>query len=294
MLKNDTFTPVANQDYIRDGLAYIKSLYDEGLLDTAAFTQPLEQLMTIGNNSEIILGSYSAGHLAMAVSNMDGPRAAVYDNIPPLRGPNGYRGLPSSSGYPRPTAGEFIITDKAKNPALAIKWADAWHNTQRELPGRFGPKGKAWVDADPGTFGWDGKTPAVYKLLSVDWGASGYTETLNFRLMQSVADLHNQIVGPLTDPANYGSRMEYAYHKNAAYAADVQQVPNLTYSTDITARQAQLQAPLQDFVKASIVEFVTGRANLTTGWETYKQSLEQLGYSEYIRNMQAAYNAQKN
>jgi putative aldouronate transport system substrate-binding protein len=293
-LRNDTFIPVADQDYIREGLKYIKTLYDEGLLDPASLTQPLEQLIAIGNNAEILLGSYSAGHLAMAVSNMDEERAAMYDNIAPLMGPTGYRGIPVGDPYARPTSAAFIITDKCKNPALAIKWADAWRDDYWELRGRFGTEGKAWVFADPNSYGWDGVTQAKYKLLNVDWGTNSYKETLSFRLIQEISDSDNQIVGPLTASANYGSRMMKSYAKyGTEYAADVQIVPPLNYDANSSARLAQISTALTDFVNTSFVEFITGRANLDTGWNTYKQDLQRLGYSEYVKIMQDAYNAQK-
>jgi putative aldouronate transport system substrate-binding protein len=297
-LKNDTFIPLADQDYIREGLRYIKGLYDEGLLDPASLTQPLEQLMAVGNNAEILLGSYSAGHLAMAVSSGDEERAAMYDNIAPLIGPTGYRGIPTGDPYTRPTAGEFIITDKCKNPALAIKWAEAWHDYYWELRGRFGTEGKHWAYADPNSYTYDGVTQAKYKLLVGSWNASdtysGYSEHLNYRLIQEVTDSDAQIVGPLTASANYGARMVKSYVKyGTAYAADVQIIPPLNYNTDTSARRAQISTALTDFVKTSFVEFISGKASLDTGWNTYKQNLQQLGYAEYVKIMQDAYNAQK-
>jgi putative aldouronate transport system substrate-binding protein len=296
MLKNGIYTPVANQDYIRDGLAYIKSLYDEGLLDPGSVSQSIEQLMTIGNNPEIILGSYTAGHLAMAVNNSNAALAAMYDNIAPLKGPTGYQAIPTGGdGKTRPTAGEFVITDKCKNPILAIKWADALCTDYWRIRAAYGPEGVGWVKPVPGTLSFDGVNPAKYKLLSgAFWGLGTYNGTLGFRLLSEVLDTDGENVGGIAAPANYGSRMRLAYGKySAQYGADVEFLTtNLVYDVDTTARMAQIFTPLQDTVKSAFVEFITGRANLTTGWETYKQSLEQLGYSEYIKYMQAAYNAQ--
>jgi hypothetical protein len=41
------------------------------------------------------------------------------------------------------------------------------------------------------------------------------------------------------------------------------------------------------------VEFISGARSITTGWDAYKREMENLGYSEYISNMQKAYDASK-
>jgi putative aldouronate transport system substrate-binding protein len=52
---------------------------------------------------------------------------------------------------------------------------------------------------------------------------------------------------------------------------------------------SRISTPINDYVKNSFVEFITGKRNLNTDWEAYKQNLEKLGYSEYINHMQTAY-----
>jgi putative aldouronate transport system substrate-binding protein len=294
-LQNNVFSPTVNQDYIRDGLAYIKSLYDEGLIDPAAFTQTLDQLGAVGNNpNTVILGAAACGHLAMAVDINNVERAKMYTALEPLTGPSGYRGIPYAGDEIRPTSAHLVITDKCKNPALAIKWADAWCTEYWAVRGNWGPKGVAWADADPGTFGMDGKTPAKYKYLT----SYGSQESMarndrienTFRLLEENWKGLFQVVGDITDPANYEARLVQETVKLSAYAANVQIIPPLAYDEDTAARMSQISTPLNDFVKSSFVEFITGKRNLTTDWNTYKQNLEQLGLSEYVRIRQAAYN----
>jgi putative aldouronate transport system substrate-binding protein len=295
MLKNDTFTPVANQDYIRDGLAYIKSLYDEGLIDPAAFTQTMDQMMTVGNNpGTVIMGAATCGHLAMAVDIQDIDRSKAYTALEPLTGPNGYRGIPYSGpgNEPKPTGAALVITDKSKNPALAVKWADAYNTEYWAVRGNVGRKGVDWTDADPGTFGTDGKTPAKFKrLVAYSAGSIGNDILENaFRLLEDNWKDLFQVTGDITDPLNYEARLEQETVKLVPYAADVQIIPPLSYDEDTASRLSQISTPLTDFVKSSFVEFITGRKNLTSDWNTYKQGLEQLGYTEYVRIRQDAYN----
>jgi putative aldouronate transport system substrate-binding protein len=293
--KAGVYSPTVNQDYIRDALQYIKSLYDEGLIDPASLTQSEGQLGALGNNPDaLILGAAACFHLGQAVDTANVDRSKMYTALEPLRGPNGYRAIPFGSDM---SAGSITagITDKAKNPAVAIKYLDAFCTEAWAVRATQGSKGVAWDTADPGTFGMDGKTPAKYKYLEIP----GHEGKYRFNNNLSIAFVWNnwknffQVTGNIWDPANYEARLVQETVKLGAFAADADPLPKLNYDTNIAARQAQLYAPLKDFVEASFAEFITGRANFTTGWETYKQSLEQLGYSEYIRNQQEAYNRTK-
>jgi putative aldouronate transport system substrate-binding protein len=298
MLKNDRFQPTANQDYIREGLTYIKSLYDEGLLDPAAFTQTLEQMGAVGGNAgSPIVGAFTAGHLAMAINLDDRERSRSYTALEPLRGPSGYRGLPYGGDEIMPTSASFVITDKCKNPALALKWVDSLFTEYWTIRAANGTKGVGWDDADSGTFGMDGVTPAKYKyLIGYAEGAGGTTKLQNAWGLMQVENWKGlfQVVGDIADPTNYEARLVQETLKLVPYAADVQVIPPLAYSQDNAARLSQIQAPIDDHVKASFVEFITGRRPLdTANWNAYKQELEKLGYPELIAIMQNAYDQRK-
>jgi putative aldouronate transport system substrate-binding protein len=296
MLKNDRFQPIANQDYIREGLAYIKSLYDEGLIDPAAFTQTLEQMGAIGNNADtVIMGAAVCGHVAMALDINNVERSKVYTALEPLTGPSGYRGIPFGGSQNSSSSASFVITDKCINPAVAIKWVDAHTTEYWNVRQNVGKKGLHWDDADPGTFGKDGVTPAKYKYLPIFYQTvdKDNNDKLGgaFRLLEVDWKSLFQVVGDIADPSNYEARLYRETLKLAPYAADVQIIPPLAYSEDDAARLSQIQAPINDHIKTSFVEFITGRRPLDTGnWNTYKQELERLGYSEMISIMQNAYN----
>jgi putative aldouronate transport system substrate-binding protein len=290
--KAGVFSPTVNQDYFRDALQYIKSLYDEGLIDPASITQSEGQLGALGNNPDaVILGAAACFHVGQAVDIANVDRSKMYTALEPLRGPNGYRAIPFGSDM---NAGGIVagITDKAKNPAVAIKYIDAFCTEYMAVRAGQGSKGVAWDDADPGTFGMDGTTPAKYKYLEIPGheGKYRFNNNLSFSFVQINIKKLFQVTGAIWDPTNYEARLVQETVKLGAYAADAEKLPKLSYDTATSARQAQLYAPLKDFVDASFVEFITGRANFTTGWETYKQNLERMGYSEYINNQQAAYN----
>jgi putative aldouronate transport system substrate-binding protein len=292
-LQNNVFTPVANQDYIRDGLVYIKSLYDEGLIDPVAFTQDWGQMQALGNSPEIVTGAVPYGHSLFVADLSNTERTRQYNALEPLMGPGGYRGLPFAGEEVHPVETIFMITDKCRNPAIAIKWADAYNTMEWTVRGMFGIKGKQWTDADPGTFAMDGKTPAKYKLLPGSQGViSNDTIGWTLRLMEDDYRVLFQVTGDIYDPVNFEAYLYQQTLKLLPYAANTQPLPPLPYSVSASARISQISVPILDYVKTSFAEFITGRRNLdNAGWNTYKQELERIGYSEYVKLMQDAYNS---
>ena len=72
----------------KEGLKYINGLYRKDLVDKQAFTQQKEQMRALGNNPDtIILGSFAAGHVGMAVSLDDIERYTQYRALPPPERP---------------------------------------------------------------------------------------------------------------------------------------------------------------------------------------------------------------
>jgi len=293
-LKDGTISLCANTEGFKEGLKYINDLYVNGLIDPASLTQNEQQMSAIGNNKDaVIVGAATCGHLAMFIDITNLELSKQYENILPLEGSNGYRGIPYTT---KPSVSDFLfaITDKCKNPEVAIQWADLFCGEEVGILGSVGVQGKQWDLADPGMFGMDGITPAKYK-----YGEAYYSTTSDandawgwaLKLIQpDLKDLF-QVNGDIYDPANYEARLWQDTVKLRPYAAAVDQIPNLWLSGDDSARISALETPLKDYIKTSIVEFVTGKKNVDTDWDAYIEGLNKLGAVEYISLYQAAYDA---
>ena len=87
------FAPI--QPEWKEGLKYIKSLYDQGLYDPQAFTQNADQFKNLALGEDEVVGVYAAGHLGMGMDpwvNLE--RANKYEPVLPLKGPAGRSGNP--------------------------------------------------------------------------------------------------------------------------------------------------------------------------------------------------------
>ncbi|NLO81661.1 MAG: extracellular solute-binding protein [Clostridiales bacterium] len=292
-LKDGKFSFCANTDGFKMGLKYIAELYKEGLIDPASLTQNEQQLSAIGNNEEIaIAGAFTCGHIGMAVGVNNVERIVEYDNIPPIMGPNGYRGIPYTKTS-RLSGASFVVTDKCKNPEIAVKWADLFCNEEIVVRSQVGIKGKHWDDADPGTVGMDGETPATRKYLKFSTSGEGATENdawgWTMRLVEPNWKNTFQVEGDIHDPTNYEAKLYRCTIKLLPYAADVDQIPPLWMNEDESARLNQISTALKDYVTTSIVEFITGKKDVDKDWDAYIAGLSNLQYEEYIQLYQNAY-----
>ncbi len=292
-LKDNKIHSILDQDYIKEGLRYMNDLYAEGLIDVAAFTQNYDQLNAIGNNADIdILGTAPAGHVGMLVDTNNSERYRKYAMMLPLKGPEGYQALPYTTSV-SVSGANFVITDKCKYPEAAIKIADMFSDYEWTIKGQIGVQGVEWDYADEGTFGMDGVTPAVYKYLDYETPAQVKDAWWwTYRGMEPDWKLLIQTEGDIMDPANYESRLYVDTMKLKPYAADVDMMPPLTYEGDDSATFTQISTAVNDYAKIALVEFITGKRNVDTDWDSYLADLDSLGYQKMIDLIQTTYDNQ--
>ncbi|KAF9117334.1 hypothetical protein BGX30_005577, partial [Mortierella sp. GBA39] len=102
----------ANKPEWKEGLAYARSLYAEGLIDPGAFTQNADAFKLIGNNTATeLLGAGASMHPAIFTDTGEGNKySSHYDAIPPLQGPHAAY---ATFNYPVEPGATFVLTNKA-------------------------------------------------------------------------------------------------------------------------------------------------------------------------------------
>ena len=296
VLKDGKVDMQANKAGWREGLAYLNSLYEEGLIDKGAFTQNPDALTQQGDGGKVpMLGSTTVLHLgeAMSIGSPDG-RDKQYDAVPPLTGPKGV----SHTGYNFPSApgATFVLTNKAtpKEQIQAIKLLDYIFTDEGQINAFFGTEGKGWRKPQAGDVPLDKSLEPTFKVirqetgappLNSGWGAMAqYNNTEKFRNSEVIAtDIYT--------PDGFERRLFEAtkLYEGKEDKAAIYPFWKVWIEPSMASEVATLQTNIENHVQQNALQFITGSKNLDTEWDAYVQGLDSLDLDRYLEIQQTAY-----
>lgn len=277
----------------REGLRYIKRLYDEGLVDNELFSLTMEQGKALaadpnGTRVGVVVGVYNGLFDTTSEDIFD------YEVIEPLEGPTGLRQTALEFVSPSPY---FAISAYCENPEVAYRWADAMlYDSSKDIANGdytwlnfwYGEQGVGWDVADEGAVGFTGE-PAAFKWLFT-WGDKLNThwyENFLINMPEGWKPLMQAEVGE-------GYNMEKVLYeetveKEAPYSVDkTLHMPSL--EEDVAVEQAALKSDLETYVKSMMASFIRGEADLDADWDKYLAELDNIGLQQYLSVYQEALN----
>jgi putative aldouronate transport system substrate-binding protein len=306
-LDNHKVVEQYRDNYYRETLRYMATLYKDGLILPDSFTMTTDQLRALGESVP--------ARLAVGLTNTQGNMTIQGQErwidtfiLPTLKGPGGAQYGSNADPWSILRNGMFI-TDKCKDPELAIALFDYLLNFDVMLEGYIGPKGQAWTDPDSGATALNGGTPA-YKLLvtfsasqapNVSWDSwNPMVRNSKFRLGEQAtgADIAQKWIASgdpalksrLVGNASYNEEQNYfftlpgmKYEIPAGYF-----IPPIAMSETDNARFGDINGPLATFVEQASVEFITGVRDIGSNavWAAYLGELDRLGSPELVTIMQ--------
>ncbi|WP_066189716.1 MULTISPECIES: extracellular solute-binding protein [Gracilibacillus] len=282
VVDGEVVVPWDKEEY-KEALTYIHDLYQEDLIYEGSFTQNQEQFKQLGENGEAPLLGTAVSAVPSFFSDQQG-RLADYVAIPPLEGPNGQR-VTFSLPNPVTRPSEFIITDKAAHPDVALRWADAMYQEEITMRSVLGREDEEWKVPEEGTTGLDGN-PAQYEMIPREepihnafWDQTGPSlRTAAFRAGQAVPDGDQEKV------------LWAATEQYEPYLSDeIEPMPKLFFSEEESNRLAQLEQSITEYIEEMTAAFITGSSDLDSEWDQYIDTLHQKGLEEYMEIYQTAY-----
>lgn len=294
------FTPI--QPEFKEGLQWIASLIDEGLIEKEALTQTAEQLKTKGSGVDsALLGGFTAAVWwdGVGADDGEGSRCREYCGLSPLEGPNGVRISPwSGTGF---YMGNCVITTACEDPVPLFKMFDYMLSEEGTLRSQIGELDVDYVMPDEGALGINGK-PALYKLLpnATTGGTAGDESTTamanvfpanrtnDFRLGE-MANYDDPETQWLQEPRLYNESAKYF----APYADEHMMYPS---AVNLTAEESEkinfMKTQINDYVKENIVLFLAGEKSFDTDWDSFIAEFDNLKLDEYMELRQMAYTRQ--
>lgn len=288
------FTP--DKEAYKEGLKWISSLVEKGLIDSTSFTLDETQFKQILQDESAVkvgvvradlvnsyLGEYNA---------LPDHRIEQYQVIEPLIGPEGFQYQPSYL-YASVSPGNFIITNTCKNPEAAFRWADGWYSEEASLMAWYGQEGKGWVQPPEGSLAMNGEK-AMYQRLPVE-GAEQTIRITN-KFGNNTAKLRESEVYLENDPAQKFSTEPILYFASRdslmQYADTSKVVPPLSLTRDETSEISNIRTMIDDYVEEYMALFCLGNKDVDTEWDSYVKQFEVLGLEKMLEVYQAAYDRQ--
>ncbi len=295
------FTPI--QPEFKEGLQWIASLIDEGLIEKEALTQTEEQLKTKGSNLDVaLLGGFTSACWWSGVGsdNGEGSRCREYSGLSPLEGPNGVRISPwAGTGF---NMGNSVITTACEDPVPLFKMLDYMLSDEATLRSQIGELGVDYNEPTEGAPGINGK-PALYAKIPTSSSTGGTTGDESTTAMQNVfpsnrtSDFRLGEQADYNDPETKWQQEPRLYNESATYFAPYAD-EHMMYpgAVNLTAEESEkinfMKTQINDYVKENIVLFLAGEKSFDTDWDSFIAEFDNLKLDEYMELRQMAYTRQ--
>ncbi len=277
------FAPI--QDGWKEGLKYIRRLFDENLISPLSLTQDQQQLTTLLTQEETVVGAFAR------ISNTNipasDPRRVEYVGMNPLEGPDGTRQVPAELPYPTPA---MVITLNCSDPERAFQLGDYMCSNLMSIWTRYGREGEEWALSDkPGL--------SNYSAL----GFQGEITTLNEIWGQSQNVFWAQAGPSIRDDSIFGFRrmaedQDIAPHLMQGYMvanekkyANPYPVGGMIFTQEENDVVVEFRSIIEGFVSETFVQFVTGQRDIDSGWDAYLSEYGKMGLDRYMDALQSCW-----
>jgi putative aldouronate transport system substrate-binding protein len=291
LLNSRKVTAAYAQDEWKEGLKYLRKLYEEGLMDPQTFTQTGDQLRALGENAVPILGA-SVGNFSGSFTQWGGKSGRCYDYLAlsPLKGPGGQRLTPTNPW--KGSTGKFVVTKNAKNPEAAFRWGEGFYNEEIMMRAIYGVPEKDWfvpvnemaINGKPAK--WKGGVEQDQDQNTAWFLIMPYYRTADFRLSQSATNPETNLEVILFN----ATRDKYAPFGQP----DATILPSIILASEANTEAANLAQGITRYVDDFFTQAVRGSLQIDAEWDRYTARLKSMGLPRLLELYQKGYDAQYN
>ncbi|WP_044957982.1 extracellular solute-binding protein [Butyrivibrio sp. LC3010] len=264
-----------SQSY-KDGISWMHECYEKGLIDPEIFTQDSSMRDAKLMNEIPIIGC-AAGWTTDATF---GQNADEYVALPALQGPDGNRYVASDPEHWNYSRYEFVVTKDCHDPGQLLSWADSFYTEDASIQNFYGAFGiGVEKDEETGTYTvlepTDGNTADTFAWIESlrDFGPKYVQDDFNAKVTYAATDNGD------------ASKLELDKELNQ-YARDA--YPNVSYTIDQLKTLSTLYTDIDSYMNLYQATWVT-EGGVEAQWDEYINTLEQMGYSEFLKIQLDAY-----
>ena len=287
----------ASTEEYRNALRYMKQLFDEGLIDEAAFTQTSDQMSQVVSGEAPMVGVFS---VSGGIYQIDMTNEYAYGNyrlMMPLKTADGAQYADNMSIANMNAGASFAMTDACENPDAAMKFMDALMNFDTYMVRVYGLEGEGWQYAEPGQTNVLGGEYR-YQFLDTTVGGSVTTDNVIFyggpwgALMEYRALWSNRWPDDVlySDSKYFESRIELETEELSQYF--IETAPDYFFLTEEeTTEYSEILTNVKDYVKLVTAQFITGVKNIDSDWDSYLGDLERYNVNRFVELYQKGYDS---
>lgn len=270
---NDTPAFAANSDAWREGLRFLRTLFDDGTITAESFTRNADDYLRVGNRKQLGVAATNVWSVFIDMDPEDDAPWRDYVGLAPLKGPDGVQ-YATHNWYQGPQS-KMVITSACSNPEVLVQWADA----QMELEATM----RAY-NGDPANWSWAPKGDKAIDKRQAIWETSTYPapagqawnqasimyRSTDMRLSQSAAN----------DALGLEGSLRAIGESYSAFAEPKEmQIPPIIFDEAGAAQKADIAATISSYVTQSTAKFATGRLDINddAAWAAYRSDLEAQG-----------------
>ncbi|MBQ7797427.1 MAG: extracellular solute-binding protein [Lachnospiraceae bacterium] len=294
---NNEMVCVAVTDEYKEGLKFMKELYDMGALYDGVFTQTQEQMKTIVNQADEPVLFFPLGTISDAISATDNPELyRKYAPMAPIAGPDGTRIAWTQPNY-GVSSGAVCITDACEDLDAAFRFVDFFYGETGDLMSQYGAEeGVDWVLNPEGKKGLSGE-PALYEVLNVysgeaqnhDWQDVGIrVAPESYRLGQAVADGVDPYAADGLELLLFNASKEC--YEPYAFNTDLIQLNTLKITSEEATDIGTIAVEVNKILVEDEVAFITGQKDIEADWQAHVDAMYAAGLQDILDLYTTAYN----
>lgn len=258
-----------SQPEFKNAIKYMNKLASEGLIDLEAFTMDVNAYNAKVKSKVPMVGAC----IGWSPDEYNAPIGSeIFVLGPPLRDPNGPEPVWQRRNMPLNRNINFVITNKAKNPELLLKWADLHYEFDTSVQTFYGFYDKyikklgngmfeEIMKPDGSAFTWDDKTvdvPGNYGLYIIPEGAVTFNKLSDKTRIKMETD------------ALYEPYLEKEFFNEAAF-----------YTPEESERISIISADVVPYFRKMIAKWIYN-GGIEEEWDAYLAELNKMGLQEWI------------
>ncbi len=280
----------------KDGIAYVNSMYKDGLIDEDAFMpamsgDPRARILGLLNSQTVTLASVQLFD-KMGEITISPERRSEYVALPRLTGPTGEKQGIHYNQTEITSATRCIITANCKYPELAARWIDYCYEPEQSVHLNWGTEGYIYNKDEDGVLRWDVDEDGE-PILKEGYDSFNQMRWANTPVFGGLAILNDYYETVVEFPLDAEMILE---GQRAAgldeYLAEREYLPMLWFTPEEIETLTQMELYVNNLVNASVTKWLM-EGGVEEDWEAYQQSLEDAQIDKVLGVYQAAYDRYK-